>query len=61
MKFLFAKFLSDTSGVTMIEYCLVALLISITILFGVTNIGAEVTTFFVNIEESFPDNGGGEG
>ena len=59
MRFLFTKFLNDTSGASSIEYALVALLISITIVVSMSVIGAEVRRFFSDIDWGF--NGSDDG
>ncbi len=49
MKTLFVRFLKDESGVTAIEYGLIAGLISIVILASVTSIGTSVQGLFNTI------------
>ena len=49
MKKLFVQFLKDQSGVTAIEYGLIAGLISIVILASVTSIGTSVQGLFQTI------------
>jgi pilus assembly protein Flp/PilA len=52
MRKLIAKFLSDQSGATAIEYCLIAVGISIVILVAVNGIGTTVNTKFTSINSS---------
>ena len=49
---LFSKFLSDQSGATAIEYCLIAAGISIVILTAVNSIGTSLNTNFTTINAS---------
>ena len=49
MKTLFVRFLKDESGVTAIEYGLIAGLISIVIILSVTAIGTSLQGVFQNI------------
>ena len=49
MKRLFARFLRDQSGVTAIEYGLIAGLISVVILASVTSIGTSIQGLFSTI------------
>ena len=51
-KFLFSKFLRDQSGATAIEYCLIALGISIVILAAVNSIGTGLNTKFTSVNAS---------
>jgi len=48
------RFAQDESGVTAIEYGLIAALISLGIIGGVTTIGGKLTTAFVNIGAGLP-------
>jgi pilus assembly protein Flp/PilA len=43
------NFLSDESGVTAIEYALIASLIAVAIIGAVTTVGGKVTTVFTEI------------
>jgi pilus assembly protein Flp/PilA len=52
MRKLIAKFLSDQSGATAIEYCLIAVGISIVILVAVNSIGTQVNTKFTSVNSS---------
>jgi pilus assembly protein Flp/PilA len=52
MRKLIAKFLSDQSGATAIEYCLLAAGISIVILVAVNGIGTTLGTNFTSINSS---------
>ncbi len=47
------RIIRDALGVTAIEYALVAALISLLIVTGVTQVGSSVSTFFNNIASSF--------
>jgi len=49
---LFSKFLSDESGATAIEYCLIAVGISIVILAAVNSIGTSLNTTFTAVNTS---------
>jgi pilus assembly protein Flp/PilA len=49
MKTLFVRFLKDQSGVTAIEYGLIAGLISVVILASVTSIGTSIKGLFSTI------------
>ena len=49
---LFSKFLSDESGATAIEYCLIAVGISIVILAAVNSIGTNLNTNFTAVNSS---------
>ena len=52
MRRLFSKFLSDESGATAIEYCLIAVGLSIVILAAVNGIGTTVNGKFGSISAS---------
>ncbi len=52
MRQLFAKFLRDHSGATAIEYCLIAVGISIVILAAVNSIGTTLNTGFTSVNSS---------
>ena len=47
-----AKFLSDESGATAIEYCLIAAGLSIVILAAVNSIGTTLNTSFTSVNSS---------
>jgi pilus assembly protein Flp/PilA len=49
---LFSKFLSDESGATAIEYCLIAVGISVVILVAVNSIGTSLNTSFTSVNTS---------
>ena len=49
---LFSKFLSDQSGATAIEYCLIAAGLSIVILAAVNGIGTSLNTNFTSMNTS---------
>jgi pilus assembly protein Flp/PilA len=49
---IFSKFLSDHSGATAIEYCLIALGISIVIIAAVNGIGSTLNTNFTSVNSS---------
>jgi pilus assembly protein Flp/PilA len=52
MRQLFSKFLSDQSGATAIEYCLIATGISIVIVVAVNGIGSSLNTLFTSVNSS---------
>jgi pilus assembly protein Flp/PilA len=52
MRRLCSKFLSDQSGATAIEYCLIAAGISIVILAAVNGIGSTLNTNFTSVNAS---------
>jgi pilus assembly protein Flp/PilA len=52
MRQLFSKFLSDQSGATAIEYCLIAVGISIVIITAVNSIGTSLNTNFTSVNSS---------
>jgi pilus assembly protein Flp/PilA len=52
MRPLFARFLSDQSGATAIEYCLIAAGLSIVILAAVNGIGTTLNTKFSSVNSS---------
>ena len=52
MRKLLSKFLRDESGATAIEYCLIAVGISIVILAAVNGIGGALSTKFTDISSS---------
>jgi pilus assembly protein Flp/PilA len=52
MRLLISKFLRDQSGATAIEYCLIALGLSIVILAAVTSIGTGLSTKFTSVNTS---------
>ena len=52
MRQLFAKFLTDQSGATAIEYCLIAAGISIVILVAVNGIGSTLNNNFASVNSS---------
>jgi pilus assembly protein Flp/PilA len=49
---IFLKFLSDHSGATAIEYCLIAVGISIVIIAAVNGIGSTLNTNFASVNSS---------
>jgi pilus assembly protein Flp/PilA len=49
---LFSKFLSDESGATAIEYCLIAAGISIVIVVAVNGVGSSLNTTFTAVNTS---------
>ena len=49
---LFARFLSDESGATAIEYCLIAVGISIVIITAVNGVGTTLNTKFTAVNAS---------
>jgi len=52
MRKLFQNFLKDESGATAIEYGLIAALIAVVIITGVTAVGTSLSTTFTNISTS---------
>jgi pilus assembly protein Flp/PilA len=52
MRRLFSRFLSDQSGATAIEYCLIAVGLSIVIVGAVKGIGTTLNTNFTSINSS---------
>lgn len=52
MRKLVSRFLADQSGATAIEYCLIAVGISIVILVAVNGMGTTVNTKFTSINSS---------
>lgn len=52
MRQLFSKFLDDQSGATAIEYCLIALGLSIVIITAVNGIGTGLNTKFTSVNSS---------
>ena len=46
---LFKKFLRDEAGATAIEYGLIAALIAVVIITGVTAVGTQLSTTFTNL------------
>ena len=52
MRRLIADFLGDQSGATAIEYCLIAVGISIVILAAVNGIGSTLSTSFTSVNTS---------
>ena len=52
MRLLISKFLRDQSGATAIEYCLIALGLSIVILAAVNSIGTTLSTNITSVNSS---------
>jgi pilus assembly protein Flp/PilA len=52
MRRLFSRFLSDQSGATSIEYCLIACGIALAIIATVQGIGPQLNTKFASISNS---------
>ncbi|HMJ44498.1 MAG TPA: Flp family type IVb pilin [Pseudolabrys sp.] len=52
MRQLFSRFLADQSGATAIEYCLIAVGLSIVILAAVNGIGTTLNTNFTSVNSS---------
>jgi pilus assembly protein Flp/PilA len=52
MRRLFSKFLADESGATVIEYCLIAVGLSIVILAAVNGVGTGLNTKFTSVNSS---------
>ena len=49
MRNLFRRFINDQSGVTAIEYGLIAALIAVVIITAVTSVGSKLTTTFTSV------------
>jgi pilus assembly protein Flp/PilA len=54
MRHLFQRFIADQSGVTAIEYGLIAALIAVVIIGSVTTLGTKISTTFTNIASKMP-------
>jgi pilus assembly protein Flp/PilA len=52
MKNLFARFAKDESGVTAIEYGLIAALVGVAIIAGATLLGQQLNTTFTSISDT---------
>jgi pilus assembly protein Flp/PilA len=52
MRQLFARFLADQTGATAIEYCLIAVGLSIVIITAVNGIGTALNTTFSSVNSS---------
>ncbi len=52
MRQLFSRFLADQSGATAIEYCLIAVGLSIVIITAVNGIGSTLNTKFASVSSS---------
>jgi pilus assembly protein Flp/PilA len=52
MRQLISKFLSDESGATAIEYCLIAVGLSIVIITAVNGIGSTLNTRFTSVNSA---------
>jgi pilus assembly protein Flp/PilA len=52
MRQLFSRFIADQSGATAIEYCLIAVGISIVIITAVNGIGTTLNTRFTSVNSS---------
>jgi pilus assembly protein Flp/PilA len=52
MRQLFSRFLADQTGATAIEYCLIAVGISIVIITAVNGIGTALNTTFASVNSS---------
>ena len=52
MRQLFSKFLRDQSGATAIEYCLIAVGLSIVIIAAVNGIGTTLNSTFTSVNSS---------
>ena len=52
MKNLVSRFVSDESGVTAIEYGLIAALIAVVIIGAITSVGKNLTTTFTSVANS---------
>jgi pilus assembly protein Flp/PilA len=49
MQHILKRFIQDTSGATAIEYGLIAALIAVVIITGVTAVGTKLSTLFISI------------
>jgi pilus assembly protein Flp/PilA len=49
MRNLFRRFINDQSGVTAIEYGLIAALIAVVIITAVTSVGSKLSTTFTSV------------
>ena len=54
MKNLFARFVREEAGQDLIEYALLAGLISLVCVIAIQNAGTAVSTLFTNVETSIP-------
>jgi pilus assembly protein Flp/PilA len=64
MKNLFARFVKDESGVTAIEYGLIAALVGVAIITGATLLGGTLNDTFQYVADTMSDaapTGGGDG
>ena len=61
MKKLFARLLKDETGVTAIEYGLIAALVSVAILAILTTLGGSLVTIFTSISTALSTAAGGGG
>ena len=52
MRKLFSKFVGDDAGATAIEYCLIAVGLSIVIVVAVNGIGTQLNTKFTSVNSS---------
>ena len=52
MRQLFSRFIADQSGATAIEYCLIAVGLSIVIITAVNGIGTTLNTKFTSVNSS---------
>ncbi|MBI1338843.1 Flp family type IVb pilin [bacterium] len=57
----FAKFLKNNSGATAIEYGLIAALIAVAIIGGVSTLGQNANNTFTAVSDGMTGAGGGEG
>jgi Flp pilus assembly pilin Flp len=58
MSMRFKKFLKSTSGASSIEYGMIAVILSIGIIIGATQIGSSTSDRFDSVSQSMPDEGG---
>ena len=54
MKNLMKRFVNEEAGQDLIEYALLAGLISLVCVLAITNVGTKVSTLFGNVEASIP-------
>lgn len=54
MKNLIARFVREEAGQDLIEYALLAGLISLVCVIAITNVGTKVSSLFVNVQNSIP-------
>jgi pilus assembly protein Flp/PilA len=53
-----ARLAKDSTGATLIEFALIAALIALALVGGISSLGERVTKDFGEVAEAFPDDGG---